>query len=190
MERWLRVAAVIDRFTVKLGHGVSWLALVMVMVGAFNAVARYLGRFIGVNLSSNAYIETQWYLFSLLFLLCAGYALQQNAHVRVDVLFARFSPRVQCWINILGAALLLLPFCVFVLWVSWPVVMNSWAVREVSPDPGGLPRWPLKAVVPICFVLLMIQGISELIKDVDRLRELDGAPDLSVGPAAGEEGVS
>lgn len=170
MQRLLRITGLIDRFTSRLGRLVSWLALAMVLIGAYNAITRYLGRYIGINLSSNAYIETQWYLFSLLFLLCAGYALQQDAHVRVDVLFARFSPRVRSWINILGAALLLIPFCIFLLWVSWPVVMNSWTVREVSPDPGGLPRWPLKAVIPICFILLMIQGVSELIKEIARLR--------------------
>lgn len=170
MQSLLRITGLIDRFTLRLGRLVSWLALAMVLIGAYNAITRYLGRYIGINLSSNAYIEAQWYLFSLLFLLCAGYALQQDAHVRVDVLFARFSPRVRSWINILGAALLLIPFCIFLLWVSWPVVRNSWTVREVSPDPGGLPRWPLKAVIPICFILLMIQGVSELIKEVAKLR--------------------
>jgi TRAP-type mannitol/chloroaromatic compound transport system permease small subunit len=164
------VAAAIDRFTIRLGQVVSWLALVMVLIGAYNAIARYLGRYIGINLSSNAYIEAQWYLFSLLFLLSAAYALQQDAHVRVDVLFSRYPPRVRCWVNILGAALLLIPFCVFMLWVSWPVVMNSWNVREVSPDPGGLPRWPLKAMVPVCFLLLIVQGVSELIKETGHLR--------------------
>jgi TRAP-type mannitol/chloroaromatic compound transport system permease small subunit len=156
----------------------------MVLIGAYNAITRYLGRYIGINLSSNAYIEAQWYLFSLLFLLCAGYALQQDAHVRVDVLFARFSPRVRSWINILGAVLLLIPFCIFLLWVSWPVVMNSWNVREVSPDPGGLPRWPLKAVIPVCFILLMVQGIAELIKEVARLRGLSAQPEVH-GPVEG-----
>lgn len=184
MQRLLGMTRVIDAFTVRLGRIVSWLALAMVLIGAYNAITRYLGRYIGVNLSSNAYIEAQWYLFSLLFLLCAGYALQQDSHVRVDVLFARYSPRVRSWVNILGAALLLIPFCIFLLWVSWPVVMNSWTVREVSPDPGGLPRWPLKAVIPICFVLLLLQGISELIKEIGRLRNLS-APVEVHGPAEG-----
>jgi TRAP-type mannitol/chloroaromatic compound transport system permease small subunit len=184
MQGLLRITGVIDRFTTRLGRSVSWLTLAMVLIGAYNAITRYLGRYIGFNLSSNAYIEAQWYLFSLLFLLCAGYALQQDAHVRVDVLFARFSPRVRSWINILGAALLLIPFCIFLLWVSWPVVMNSWNVREVSPDPGGLPRWPLKAVIPVCFILLMVQGIAELIKEVARLRGLSAQPEVH-GPVEG-----
>ena len=185
MPRWLRVAAAIDRFTTGLGRITAWLALAMVLIGAYNAIARYLGRFIGVNLSSNAYIEAQWYLFSLLFLLGASYTLQQDAHVRVDVLFSRCSPRVRAWINVLGTLLLLLPFCVFLLWVSWPVVANSWRVREVSPDPGGLPRWPLKAVIPVCFSLLIVQGVSELIKEIARLRGIA----IESRRARGVEGV-
>ena len=170
MKRWLALSAGIDRFATGTGKAVSWLAVVMVLLAAYNAIARYAGRFLGVNLSSNAYIETQWYLFSLIFLLGAAYALQQDAHVRVDVLFARVQPRTRAWINVLGTVLLLIPFCIFLLWVSWPVVANSWRVREGSPDPGGLPRWPLKIMIPVCFVLLVVQGISELIKEIARLR--------------------
>ena len=170
MKRWLGLSTGIDRFSVGTGKAVSWLIVVMVFVAAYNAIVRYAGRFLGANLSSNAYIETQWYLFSLIFLLGAAYALQQDAHVRVDVLFARFQPRTRAWINVLGTVLLLVPFCIFLLLVSWPVVANSWRVREVSPDPGGLPRWPLKMVIPVCFVLLVVQGISELIKEIARLR--------------------
>ncbi|MCI0437169.1 MAG: TRAP transporter small permease subunit [Gemmatimonadetes bacterium] len=172
MKRWLGLSAGIDRFTVGIGKLVSWLTLFMVVIAAYNAVVRYIGRFIGQNLSSNAYIEAQWYLFSLIFLLGAAYALQQDAHVRVDVLFSRFSQRARTWINLLGTFLLLIPFCVFLLVVSWPVVANSWSVREGSPDPGGLPRWPLKAVIPLCFVLLVVQGVSEAIKEIARLRGL------------------
>jgi TRAP-type mannitol/chloroaromatic compound transport system permease small subunit len=172
-NRALRLANLIDRFTAAIGRLVSWLVLLMVLLSAFNAVARYLGRFLGTNLSSNAYLEGQWYLFSLVFLLGASYALQQDAHVRVDVLFARFSEKVRHWINIAGTLLLLVPFSVFVLWSSWPVVRNSWAIREVSPDPGGLPRWPLKPFILVCFVLLLVQGVSELIKEVHALRHPD-----------------
>ncbi len=170
MNRWLRFAKAMDRLTEGLGRAVSWLALVMVLIGAYNAVVRYLGRFAGWNLSSNLYLELQWYLFSLLFLLAAGYGLKQDSHVRVDVLFARLSARARSWVNILGTVLLLLPFSVFALWVSWPSVRNSWVIREVSPDPGGLPRYPLKAVILLCFVLLVLQGLAELIKEVARLR--------------------
>ena len=166
----LRLAAGIDRITLVVGRLVSWLAFIMVLLGAGNAIFRYLGRFVGRSLSSNAWLELQWYLFSLIFLLGAAYALQQDSHVRVDVLFARLSDRGRTWINIIGSLVLLFPFCAFMLWSSWPVVRNSWTIREVSPDPGGLPRYPLKAVILLCFVLLALQGMSELIKEIDRLR--------------------
>jgi TRAP-type mannitol/chloroaromatic compound transport system permease small subunit len=166
----LRVAGAIDAFTGGIGKAAAWLALLMVLIGAFNAIARYLGRFIGVNLSSNAYLELQWYIFSLLFLLGAAYALREDAHVRVDVLYSRLSRRARAIINILGTVLLLMPFSAFVLWVSNPVVQNSWRVRESSPDSGGLPRYPLKAMILVCFALLLVQAVSELIKEVHVLR--------------------
>jgi TRAP-type mannitol/chloroaromatic compound transport system permease small subunit len=166
----LRVSAAIDRVTGAIGAAVAWLALVMVVVGAFNAVARYLGRYVGVNLSSNVYLELQWYLFSMLFLLGAAWVLREDAHVRVDVLYGRVSARTRSIINIVGTLLLLMPFCGFVLWVSSPVVRNSWIIREGSPDPGGLPRYPLKALILICFALLLLQAVSELIKEVHRFR--------------------
>ena len=161
---------IVDRVTSGLGRFISWMALLMVLIGAYNAIARYLGRFIGVNLSSNLYLELQWYLFSLIFLLGAGYALKENAHVRVDVVYGRLETRARAWINVVGAVLMLIPFSIFVLWVSWPSIRNSWAVREMSPDPGGLPRYPLKAVIIVAFVLLLAQGVSELVKDVAILR--------------------
>jgi TRAP-type mannitol/chloroaromatic compound transport system permease small subunit len=166
----LRLSAAIDRFTGAIGNAVAWLAVVMVLFGAFNAVARYSGRFIGINLSSNAYLELQWYLFSVLFLLGAAWALRDDAHVRVDVLFSRLSARGKALINILGTLILLIPFCAFVLWVSIPVVRSSWSIREGSPDPGGLPRYPLKALIIVCFVLLLVQALSELIKHVHAFR--------------------
>lgn len=162
---------IVDRVTSGLGRFISWMALLMVLIGAYNAIARYLGRFIGVNLSSNLYLELQWYLFSLIFLLGAGFALKNDAHVRVDVLYGRLKARGKATINVVGSVLMLVPFCIFVLWVSWPSIRNSWAVREASPDPGGLPRYPLKAVIIVAFVLLLAQGIVELLKDVRVLRK-------------------
>jgi TRAP-type mannitol/chloroaromatic compound transport system permease small subunit len=173
---WLRLAGAIDRMTRVVGRIVSWLTFFMILLGAGNAVLRYMGRFVGRSLSSNAFLETQWYLFSLIFLLGAPWALQQDAHVRVDVLFARVSDRARAWINIIGSVVLLLPFCAFALFTSWPVVRNSWRIHETSPDPGGLPRYPLKAVVLLCFALLALQGISELIKEIHKLRAHKDAP--------------
>jgi len=173
MERWLKLARAIDRLNLWVGRLVYWLVLLMVLVGAYNAVVRYLDRYTGIGLSSNFYIELQWYLFSLVFLLGAAYALQRDAHVRVDVFYGRLSPRARAWINLLGTVLFLLPFCGLVLWVSWGWVVNSWVVREMSPDPGGLPRYPLKAMLPVAFVLLALQGVSILIHQIARLRQLE-----------------
>lgn len=170
MHFWLRIASRIDRTNEWIGRLVYWLTLFMVLFGAYNALVRYLDRYTGLGLSSNTYIELQWYLFSLVFLLGAAYTLKHNAHVRVDVLFARLSPRGRAWINLLGTLLFLIPFCILVLWTAWPAVRNSWIVREVSPDPGGLPRYPIKAAIPLAFTLLMLQGISLAIKQVAVLR--------------------
>lgn len=180
MEGWLKFARGVDRLNGWIGRYVAWLVLAMVLVGSFNAIVRYLGRSLGSNLSSNAYIEAQWYLFSVLFLLGGAYALAQGSHVRVDVLYSRLPERAQGWIDLLGTVLFLIPFCLYALWVSWPWVVNSWNVREVSPDPEGLPRYPLKAMVLVAFALLLVQGIAHLIRQVARVRglEIGGEADL------------
>jgi len=159
----------VDGLNERLGRAVSWLALAMVLVGAYNAVVRYLGRFAGWNLSSNAYIEAQWYMFSALFLLGAGYTLKVDRHVRVDVLYGRLSGRGKAITDLLGGLVFLLPFCFFCLWVSWPSVRNSWAVWEISPDPGGLPRWPIKSLILVAWGLVALQGIAEVLRNLARL---------------------
>ena len=159
----------IDRLNDWIGRAVAWLVLAMVLLGAFNAVARYAGRWAGFNLSSNAYLELQWYLFSLVFLLGAAHTLRRDAHVRVDVLYGRLAPRAQAWVDIVGTLVFLIPFCVFVLWLSWPMVRNSWQVLEVSSDPGGLPRYPIKSVILVAFVLLLLQGVAEIARRIGRL---------------------
>lgn len=185
MGGMLGVSRFIDRLTGWVGQVTAWLALIMVLVGAFNSLARYGGRFIGVNLSSNLYLELQWYLFSLLFLLGASWTLREDAHVRVDVMYAKLPTRKRGWINVVGYLTLFLPFCIFTLWTAVPAVMNSWAVREGSPDPGGLPRYPLKAVILVCFGLLILQGISELIKAFAATR----GPEIPAGSGATEGDV-
>ena len=164
MKRLLSVSRAVDRWNDRIGRLVAWFALAMVLIGAYNAIVRYLGRFTGVHLSSNTYIELQWYLFSLVFLLGAAYTLRRNQHVRVDVLYGRLGRRAQAWIDLIGTALFLLPFSALVLWVSWPYVANSFEVREGSPDPGGLARYPIKAMILVSFAFLFLQGCSELIK--------------------------
>ena len=185
MQHWLRLADGIDRFNERTGRFVYWLTLAMVLIGSYNAIVRYLDRYTGLALSSNTYIELQWYLFSLIFLLGAAYTLRHDAHVRVDVLFGRLSPRGQAWINLLGTVLFLIPFCVLMLWVSWPFVQSSWALREMSPDPGGLPRYPIKTALPVAFLLLLLQGVSLLIRQVAVLRGAapDGGPEDTTPPA-------
>jgi TRAP-type mannitol/chloroaromatic compound transport system permease small subunit len=186
MQRWLRLAAGIDRFNARIGRFVYWLTLIMVLVGSFNAVARYLGRYIGVNLSSNAFLEAQLYLFGILFLLGAAYTLLEDGHVRVDVAYSMLSDRGRAWINLLGSVLFLIPFCILMLWVTWSYVVNSWSVWEMSPDPGGLPRYPIKTIIPIAFVLLILQGFSQFIK---HLAEVLGLSDASDSHAETSEAV-
>lgn len=181
----LRVARGIDRVTGGIGRAVAWMVLLMVLIGAFNAIARYLGRYVGINLSSNAYLEMQWYLFSITFLLGAAYALREDAHVRVDVMFSRVSARTQSIINIAGTLIFLIPFSIFIVWVSSPVIRNSWVIREGSPDPGGLPRYPLKAMILVCFALLLLQAASELIKEFHKLRLGAAAVDARASSEAG-----
>lgn len=170
MRGLLRLARGIDRLNYWIGRLTFVLMLIMVAIGAYNAIVRYLGRFIGTNLSSNLYIEAQWYLFSLIFLLGGAYVLERGAHVRVDIIYNRLSNQGKAWIDLIGAVVLLLPLCCVFLWYSYPAVANSWAIREQSSDPNGLARYPLKTMILVSFVLLALQGISEVIKQVAILR--------------------
>jgi len=192
MEALTRISLAIDRWNRAIGRATAWLTLVMVLVGAYNAVARYLDPyrdslarllpflegFLEDPFSSNAYLETQWYLFSLVFLLGAPYALRCGAHVRVDVLYGNVSERTKAWIDLVGGVVFLVPFCAFAIWASQEFVLDSWDVREVSPDPGGLTRWPLKMIVPLAFFLLAMQGVSEVLK---RILFLRGATPAAIG---------
>lgn len=175
MQTALRIAQGIDRLNDWIGKAVSWLTLIMVLTGSYNALVRYAGRAFGWQLSSNAYLELQWYMFSLLFLLGAAYTLRKNAHVRVDILYAKLPVRKQAWIDLTGHGLFLLPFCGLMIWASWAPVHNSWMILEGSPDPGGLPRYPIKTVIPIAFMLLCAQGISAIIHDIAFLRGVTAA---------------
>ncbi len=171
MTSLLRLSAAIDRLNDRIGSAIQWLALVMVVIGAFNAIARYVGRYTSVSLSSNAYLELQWYLFSLIFLMGAAYGLNHDYHVRVDVLYERLGRRARAWIDLTGSVLFLIPFAAVMLWVSWGPVVRSWAVLETSPDPGGLPRYPIKTVILVSFFLLLLQAISQIVKNAAILRE-------------------
>lgn len=165
-----RIEAIIERVSGGTGWLARWLTLAMVLIGAFNAIVRYLDRFTGWGLSSNTYIELQWYLFAVVFLFGAAYALREGAHVRVDVVFERLGPRGKAWIDLLGTVLFLIPFCILIIVVSYPTIKNSWAVMEVSPDPGGLPRYPIKTIIPIAFLALLLQGVVLLTRSIRVLR--------------------
>ena len=130
-----------------------------------NAIFRYT-----VNMSSNAWLELQWYLNAVMFLLVAAYALKRNDHVRIDVIAGRLSLRAQAWIDILGGLLALLPTTLIIAWFSWPSLVNSWEINEYSSDPGGLIRWPMRLLIPIAFVLLALQGVAEIVKRVAFLK--------------------
>jgi TRAP-type mannitol/chloroaromatic compound transport system permease small subunit len=168
--RLLAISKGIDALNRRIGRAVAWLTAAMVAIGAFNAVARYLERDLDLRLSSNSLLELQWYLFAVVFLLGAPYALRRDAHVRVDVIYSGHGRRARAWIDLVGALVFLVPFCAFAVYVSWGFVADSWIEREMSPDPGGLPRWILKPAVPIAFALLALQGFSEIIKRAAILR--------------------
>ena len=169
-----RIAARIDRCNAAIGKGASLLVLVMLVIGGWNVVGRYLGAMMGRNLSSNAFIEAQWYLFALVFLLGSAWTLQRNGHVRVDVLQSRWRPGRRALADLVGTLLFLLPFCLLMVVVSWGPVQSSWHILEQSPDPGGLPRYPLKAMLPLSFLLLLLQGIANVIHRLGRLLDPGG----------------
>jgi len=165
----------IGRVADGLGWLVGWMVLAMVLVGAFNAVARYASRFVGVVFLSNGLVDLQWYLFSLVFLLGASYALRRDAHVRVDVLYSRLTVRGKAVVNLLGTLLFLVPFCIYGLVFCWPSVRNSVAVWEQSPDAGGLARWPIKASLLLGFALLLLQGVAQALQHLADVVDPDGA---------------
>ncbi|SAY38350.1 TRAP dicarboxylate transporter, DctQ subunit,unknown substrate 6 [Candidatus Synechococcus spongiarum] len=170
MRSW---ATVIDQLNACLGRLCSWLVLLMIIVGAWNVVGRHLGPLVGRNLSSNSLIEVQWYLFSLTFLLGGAWTMQRNGHVRVDVLQSRWGARRKALANVVGTILLLFPFCLLLILSSWDAVHFSWRILEQSPDPGGLPRYPLKTVLPLSFLLLMLQGIADVIHNMEVIRSFE-----------------
>jgi len=161
----LTLSRLIDALNEVVGRLTYWLVLVAVLVSAGNATIRYT-----FNMSSNAWLEIQWYLFSAVFLFCAGYTLLHNQHIRIDVVTGRLSRRAQAWIDILGTLLFLMPMALTILWLSWPVFVDAYQRHEVSTNAGGLIIWPARLMVPIGFLLLVLQGISEVIKRIAFLR--------------------
>jgi TRAP-type mannitol/chloroaromatic compound transport system permease small subunit len=157
----LRVSRLIDALNERVGHLVYWLVLAAALVSAGNASVRY-----AFDTSSNAWLELQWYLYSAVFLLCAGYTLLHNEHVRIDVIIGHLPPKLRAWIDLAGGLLFLLPMAIIVMVLAWPVVVESYVRDEFSADAGGLLRWPVKLLIPVGFLLLALQGLSEIIKRV------------------------
>lgn len=165
----LRIARWIDALNERVGRMVNWLVLGLVLLSAGNALFRY-----AFGLGSNAWLELQWYLFAAIFLLAAGDTLRHNGHVRVDVFYSRFAPRTQAWIDLFGTAIFLVPVMALILWFSWEGFWLSWQSQEVSPDEGGLIRWPVRLLLPLGLLLLILQGVSEMIKRVAFLQGKGG----------------
>lgn len=172
MRSLLKIATAIDTLIEKLGLLINWLVLLTLGVGFYNVIARYLGRFIGLKLSSNVLIELQWYLFSILFLLGFAYILKHGDNVRVDFLYSNFNEKQRSLIDLLGTVLFLIPFCIIGLWVTFNPVLQSWGrlpdgswgTWEMSPDANGLPRAPIKTMITVGLLLLLLQSISQAIK--------------------------
>ena len=167
MQALLKVSRLIDRLNEFLGRWVAWLVLAAVILSAGNAIVRKV-----FNTSSNSLLELQWYFFSAVFLLCAGYTLLRNEHVRIDIIMGRFSARVQTWIDVLGTVFFLIPMALLFIYMSWPVFIRTYTHGEISTNAGGLLIWPARVLVPIGFTLLLLQGFSELVK---RIAYLAGA---------------
>ena len=167
MKPLLALSRAIDLVNEHLGRLIYWAILIMVLISAGNAVSRY-----ALNIASNAWLELQWYLFALVFLLCSGYTLLHNEHIRIDVVSSYLSRRTQVWIDVFGLVLFLLPMSLFIMWLSWPIFMNAWTSGEISGNSGGLIRWPARLLVPLGFFLLSAQGYSELIKRIAFLQGL------------------
>lgn len=183
MQTLLKLSRAIDALNENVGKAAIWLVLVVTLISAVNAFVRY-----AFNYSSNGFLEIQWYLFSAIFLLCAGYALKRNAHVRIDVVSSRFSPRTLAWIDIIGTIFFLAPMACAVLYLSWPIFLESYRTNEYSSNAGGLIVWPVRALVPAGFFLLILQGISELIKRFAFLKGLIADPNAKdEGPSAEEQ---
>jgi TRAP-type mannitol/chloroaromatic compound transport system permease small subunit len=161
MAALLALSRLIDGVNTVVHRIVMWLVLAAILISAGNAVSRKL-----FSISSNAFLELQWYLFAAVFLLAAGYTLLRGEHVKVDILYGRLSRRKQVWIDILGTVLFLMPFCVLTIFLVWPQVVMRIQSGEVSPNPGGLVFWPAWALIPAGFSLLALQGVSEIIKRI------------------------
>lgn len=167
MYALLKVSRAIDWLNERLGHLANWMIVIACVISAANAMVRY-----AFDLSSNAWLEVQWYLFAGVVMLGASYTLRLNEHVRVDILYTHLSERAKLWLDLLGGVLFLIPSALIIAWLSLPFFHESWTIQEMSTNAGGLLRWPVKILIPVGFVLLALQGFSEIVK---RAAALQGA---------------
>ena len=182
MRLLLGFSSIIDMINEKIGVVCNWLVLLACIVSGGNAMIRY-----AYDQSSNAWLEVQWYMFAVIVMFGAAYTLKRNEHVRVDLFYMTLGRRGQLWIDIMGTLVFLLPTCVILAWLSWPFFMQAYAVGEHSSNAGGLLRWPIKLVLPIGFLLVALQGISELIKRLGFLQGLIEDPTVKKVEKTAEE---
>lgn len=185
MDVLLALSRLIDRINEAIGRSVAWLILIAIFVSAVNASVRKL-----FNTSSNAWLELQWYLYGAAFMLAAAYTLKQNEHIRIDIVYGRWSRRTQHWIDLFGHVVFLMPFVLLMTWFFAPYALQSFRSQEVSTNAGGLIIWPAKTLLLIGFAQLSLQGVSEIIKKIAVMRGLieDPHPFVSAHAAAEREG--
>lgn len=182
MHALLKFSKFVDWISTQIGKYVIWLILASTVISGVNAVVRKM-----FNMSSNAFLEVQWYLFAASFLLAAGYTLLNNEHVKIDVVSSHLSKRGQIWVDVIGFCLFLTPVCLTILWYGIPFFIQGYESGEMSSNAGGLIRWPVYAMIPIGFSLLLLQGLSELIKRIAFLQGLIEDPTLKKVEKTAEE---
>jgi TRAP-type mannitol/chloroaromatic compound transport system permease small subunit len=165
MRPWLAFSSAIDLINEKIGYVCNFLVLAACIVSAGNAMIRYAFGF-----SSNGWLELQWYMFAILVMFGASYTFKRNEHVRVEIFYLFLTERGQLWLDMIGTLFFLIPSCLLLAYLSWPFFMQAYAVSEVSSNAGGLIRWPIKFVIPAGFVMLALQGLSEVIKRIAALQ--------------------
>jgi TRAP-type mannitol/chloroaromatic compound transport system permease small subunit len=165
MRPLLAFSRTIDEINEKIGYVCNILILLACLVSAVNAMIRY-----AFNASSNGWLELQWYMFAIIVMFGASYTFRRNEHVRVELLYLYLSERGQLWLDLICTLIFLIPTCLLLAYLSWPFFMQAYSVNEYSPNAGGLIRWPIKFVIPAGFVMLALQGVSEVIKRAAALR--------------------
>ena len=185
MQALLKISRGIDWLSTQIGKYVIWLILASTIISGINAVVRK-----ALNVSSNAFLEVQWYLFAASFLIAAGYTLLNGEHVKIDVISGRLSKRAQIWIDVIGFTLFLTPMCLAILWYGTPYFIRGFESGEMSNNAGGLIRWPVYAMIPLGFGLLLLQGWSELIKRIAFLQGLIEDPTVKKAEKTAEEDLA